>query len=455
VTERAGGLLENRLAFTDQAVFLWLRASGEAPVMQAVWIYEHPVDLKGVKRFHQNWSQSSLGRLRIERSPLPFGRHRWVLSTGPQPELDIAECARPRAELTDWADERVQLPVDPEWGPAWHLGVLPCTDGSTAVSLVVSHCLGDGLGTLLAVGDVIKGNSVDLSYPPTGTHTRRRAIASDAGESLRGLPEVARALRGAVRMGFQRRHDLLRSRAARPTPYCGHDADSSVVVPAIVIYVDLDDWDVRAKALGGNGHSLVAGLAAKLGERMGRRRADGKVTLLIPTSDRTENDARRNAEILASISVDPTQVTTDLTVAKNAIRQGLKSAREVPDQPLELLPLIPFVPKRAVQKGGDAIFGFAADLPVSSSNLGDLDSAIGSVDGTEAEYVILRGVAGHITRRALEERRGLLTLVGGRICGKMSISVIAYQPGGENSKAHLRELAAQALAEFGLTGVID
>jgi hypothetical protein len=226
-------------------------------------------------------------------------------------------------------------------------------------------------------------------------------------------------------------------------------------VPAIVIYVDLDDWDARAKALGGNGHSLVAGLAAKLGERMGRRRADGNVTLLIPTSDRTENDARRNAEILASISVDPTQVTTDLTVAKNAVRQGLKSAREVPDQPLELLPLIPFVPKRAVQKGGDAIFGFAADLPVSSSNLGDLESAIGSVDGTEAEYVILRGVAGHITRRALEERRGLLTLVGGRICGKMSISVIAYQPGGDNSKAHLRELAAHALAEFGLTGVID
>jgi hypothetical protein len=37
----------------------------------------------------------------------------------------------------------------------------------------------------------------------------------------------------------------------------------------------------------------------------------------------------------------------------------------------------------------------------------------------------------------------------------MSISIIAYQPGGENSKPHLRELAAHTLTEFGLTGVID
>ncbi|CNK78347.1 Uncharacterised protein [Mycobacterium tuberculosis] len=37
----------------------------------------------------------------------------------------------------------------------------------------------------------------------------------------------------------------------------------------------------------------------------------------------------------------------------------------------------------------------------------------------------------------------------------MSISVVAYQPGGENSKSALRELAARTLAEFGLTGVID
>ncbi len=52
MTERAPARPDNRLSFTDQAMFLWLRASGEEPAMQMVWIYEHPVDLDGVRRFH-------------------------------------------------------------------------------------------------------------------------------------------------------------------------------------------------------------------------------------------------------------------------------------------------------------------------------------------------------------------------------------------------------------------
>jgi hypothetical protein len=44
--------------------------------------------------------------------------------------------------------------------------------------------------------------------------------------------------------------------------------------------------------------------------------------------------------------------------------------------------------------------------------------------------------------------------VSGRVGPKISIAVIAYQPGGKNSKSHLREMAAHTLAEFGLAGVI-
>ena len=70
------------------------------------------------------------------------------------------------------------------------------------------------------------------------------------------------------------------------------------------------DWDARAKALGGNGHSLVAGFAAKLGDRMGRRRApDGAVTLLIPTSDRDRGRFASERAETANISVDPTHIT--------------------------------------------------------------------------------------------------------------------------------------------------
>ena len=124
-----------------------------------------------------------------------------------------------------------------------------------------------------------------------------------------------------------RRQDTARSPASRPVALRGGDGDDAVVVPAVAIHIDLDDWDARAKALGGTSKTLIAGLAAKLGERMGRRRAgDGVVTLHLPISDRAEGDTRANAMSIASVSVDPTRVTTDLRDVRAAIKQALSDS---------------------------------------------------------------------------------------------------------------------------------
>lgn len=447
-------LLDNRLSFTDQLLFLGQRATGQELVMQAVWVYEHAVDLNGLRRFHSNFGYGLFGR-RIERSPLPFGRHRWVSSMGPPSDMDIAEAARPRADLSDWVDERAQMPIDPEWGPGWHLGVLPMTDGSTAVSLVLSHCLSDGLGALLTIVDAVKGNRRDIGYPSPRPRTRLGAVAADLRQTVQGAPEVARTLAVGAKLAFRRRHEFTRSGASRPKESPNEGGDCNVVAPALTIYVDLDDWDARADSLGGNSYSLVAGVAARLAGHIGRRRADdGAVTLHVPISDRTPDDTRANAAALATVTLDPTQVTTDLSGARLAIKEALKTLRDAPDETLQLLPLTPFIPKRAVKRGSDVVFGFD-DLPVSCSNLGEVDPVVARVDGTDAEYVMLRGVDRHVTREFLERRGGLLTVLAGRIGGKISITVVAYQPGKENSKRALRELAASALAEFGLTGVIE
>src|SRR5690349_835885 len=103
---------DDRLALVDQAFFAGHRAAGQKDVMQVVWTYEHPIDWDGLRRFHHNLGRGLLGRL-IERSPLPFARYRWVSDRGPS-DIEIIECARPRAELSDWADERSQLGADPE-----------------------------------------------------------------------------------------------------------------------------------------------------------------------------------------------------------------------------------------------------------------------------------------------------------------------------------------------------
>ena len=409
-------------------------------------------DFDSLRRFHHNLGYG-LGGRRIERSPLPFARNRWVSSTGPQSHLNVAECARPRAELSDWIDEHAQLPIDPERGPGWHVAVLPMTDGSTAISLVASHCLVDGVGGVLWVIDAVKGSRRDLGYPPPRSRTRLGAVLADARQTARDVPELARALGAGAKLAVRHRHDVGRSNSSLSAGVLGDDGDRNVVVPAITIWVDLDDWDTCAKVLGGTSYSLFTAFAAKLGERMGRWCADGAVALRIAISDRTPDDTRANAMSFAKVNVDPARVAADLSGARVTIREALRTLWEEPDDALAILPLIPFVPKRALKRVADALLD-SADFPVSCSNFGDVDPAISRIDGTDAEYVLLRGVDQRIRQRELERASGHLVLVSGRIGDKISIAVVAYQPGGINSKPHLRELATLTLAEFDLTGVI-
>ncbi|MBO0866787.1 MAG: hypothetical protein J2P16_17135 [Mycobacterium sp.] len=441
----------------DQALYLAMRATGREAVVQTVWVYEDAIDVDGLRRFHDNLGYGLLGR-RIERSPLPFARGRWV--TCPAPDIDIAESARPRGELSDWADERAQLPLDPESGPGWHLGVLPLTDGSTAVSLVVSHCLVDGLGVGGAIADAVNGKRRDLGYPPPRSRTRLRVLVEDTRQTAQDAPEVVRALVAAAKEGrkkpAQRRGGT--ESAAPQRISVADNSDEPVVVPMITIQVDVDEWDARAKSLGGMNHHLVAGFAAKLGERMGRRRSrDGLVTLQMPISDRTEDDTRANALSFVSIEVDPTRVTTDLRGVRVAQGQAFRAQRAAPDgsgQIGALTPLVSFVPKRVLKRLVDAAFAYD-DLPVGCSNAGDVDPAVGRPDGTDAARAVARGGEQHVTRRHLEQTRGQLTVWGARFGGKVALTVGAYQPGGTNSKLALRELVGQTLAEFDLTGVID
>lgn len=443
-------LPDNRLAFIDQAAFVALRATGQRQLAQCVWVYERAIDFDGLRRFHRNLGYGLLGR-RIERSPLPFARHRWV-SCQASSDIDIAERARPRGELSAWADERGQVPIDPEWGPSWHLGVVPFTDGSTAISLVASHTVVDGLGLCLTIADAVRGNTRDLGYPPPRSRTRLRAAVQDACQTARGAPEVARTLVAVAQLARRRRHDIAPSRASRRIAILGGDGDEGVVVPAITIYVDLDDWDARAKALGGTSNSLFAGFAARLAEHSGRRRAgDGAVTLHIPVGDRTQDDTRANALSAVNVSVDLTQVTTDLRDTRGAIKRALQTLRETPEEVLQLLPLAPLTPKWAARRLADVAFGYA---DVACSNLGDIDPLVGRPDGTDADHVFVRGVRQHVTRQSLARTRGQLFLASGRIGGKIFITAVAYQLGDKNSNRDLRELASHTLAEFDLTGVI-
>ncbi len=440
---------DDRLAYLDHAAFLSMRSSGLGQLMQIVWIYEHPVDLDAVERFHRYVGYGLLGR-RIERSPLPFGRPRWVASLGPTTALDVAAGVRPRADIDAWADERALLPVDPELGPGWHMGMVSLDDGSTAFSLVASHCIADGVGALQTIADALKGEAQDLGYSPSASRPRVLAMVEDARQTVRCLPETGRALRKVAGLARQHRHDLAASAQSRAGVDVSHP-DQRTVVPVVTTLIDIQDLEERAQSLGGTNYTLVVGIVAKVAERLGRHRDDGSVTVVIPITDRGEHDTRANAMPFATVQVDPTHIESDLAQLRCAVREAVRTVRDVPDETRELLPLVPFVPRRAMDRLAGAFLG-SADLPVTCSHLGTIDPAVGRLDGTEAEYIVLRGLNQDVRRRDLERGGGQLFLICGGHAGKLAVAIGSYQSGGENTKEHLRGVVTAVLADFGITG---
>ncbi len=446
---------EHRLEFLDQTAFELMRATGRGQLMQCVWVYEHPVDFEGLERFHRNFAKSHGGR-HIERSVLPFGRPRWVKPGHAPSEIRINETPRPRAELMDWADELASLPIDPEHGPTWYLVVQPLTDGATAISMVGSHVIGDGFGAGLAIFEAVTGSIRDAGYDQPGERTRRQALASDIRQVVRDLPETGRAFVKGAKLVYGKRRELAQSRKTRAADRSGA-GQQLVVVPSIAVFVDVDEWDKQAKSIGGNSYSLLVGFTAKMAERLGRRRSsDGAVTLVIAINLRESlEDDRALAMAFANATVDPEKVTTDLSEARTAVREARQAAKDQPDPTLELLPLMPWLPKPAVKGVAELLFAYSEDLPVSCSNLGDLPPQLAQVDGTSAEYVFVRALDQNVTLQEMQRSHGQLVVVSARINGKVVISVEAYEIGAENSKSRLRRLAAETLDEFGVTGIVE
>lgn len=447
-------IADNLLSYTDHGLFLTLRFADQESIIQAAWIYEHPVDHEGVKRFHENFGYGITGRM-IERSPLPFSRHRWVSLPGAPTDIVVSP-PRPRAELTDWLDEQAQLPMDPEWGPGWRVSILPMSDGSTAVSLAGSHALGDGIAAAVRSVEAIMGIRSDLGYPPPRSRTRRQAVIADLRQAARDFPDAARALAALLKLLKRRRKDPTAAAPPALTAIPASELKKNVMLPGVFVTLDVAEWDSLAARIGGNGHSLLAGFAAKVAANMGRTGPDGSVTVMIPISERQSfDDGRANAVVMATVKLDPHGIESDLGPARAAMRGAVKAAREEPDELRELMPLVPWVPKRALRGLADSAIGLSADLPVFCSNVGDLPPDILRIDGTEAEYLFIRGIDRRVTREALERRRGLLTVMSARAGGRVLVSVVAFHPGWANNKEALRELVGRTLSDFGLGGRIE
>ena len=194
--------MSNVLDLIDQSAFRGERATGATNLLQCVWVYNRTIDIDGLRQFHRHLQRGRLSR-RIERSPLPFGRHRWV-SPSDQSDLEIVATPRPREGFEAWLSEQANTPVDAEHGPGWHLAVLPFTDGGAGVSFVISHTLIDGVGLCEALADAASGRHDPINWPAPGSRRRRQGLREDARQTARDIPAMGRAVVAAAR--FARRN---------------------------------------------------------------------------------------------------------------------------------------------------------------------------------------------------------------------------------------------------------
>jgi hypothetical protein len=435
--------MSNVLDLFDQTVFVGERATGATNLLQCVWVYNRAIDIDGVRLFHQHLQLGRLSR-RIERSSLPFGRHRWVSPSG-QSELEIA-APRPREEFDAWLSEQANTPLDAEHGPGWHLAVLPFTDGGAGVSLVISHCLTDGVGLCEALAAAASGHHDPISWPAAGSRPRSQALREDTRQTVRDLPAIGRALVAAAQ--FARRHRGDNGAATAP-PVVPSREDEPITLPTATVFVDADEWDARAQSLGGTSNTLLAGVAARLAQAVGRITGDGSVDVTVPVNERTAGDTRANAITNVDITVDPAPATTDLREIRAAIKQALIRSQDAQNERFQLLPLVPLLPQGLVRRSVGVSANGAAS--VVSSNLGALTPGACRPDGTDADYMVMQPLGPGVTKAVMHQLGGLLVLLSGRVHGQVFVSALAYQPGRSNSNDGLRQDISSALSDFSLT----
>jgi hypothetical protein len=436
--------MSNVLDLVDHTIFSLERAAGTTSVIQCVWVYDRTVDIDGLRRFHRHLQRGRLAR-RIELSPLPFGRYRWV-APGHQPDLEVVATPRPREEFEAWLGEQANTDLDAEHGPGWHLAVLPFTDGGAGVSVVASHCLTDAVGLCEALADAASGYDNAINWPAAGSRPRWQALREDARQTVRDIPGIGRAVIAAANFVRRNRGD---AGSAPPAPAPRPWAVEPITLPTATIFIDADEWDARARSLGGTSNTLLAALSARLAQRVGRVSGDGSVTLTMPISQRSAGDTRANAITNVDITVDPAPATTDLRAMRAATKQALTRAQEQPDERWTLLPLLPLVPGRLRKRWVGVATNSAAS--VGASNVGLVNPAVNRPDGTEARHFVVKSLSSGMTEAMMHQQGGLLSLLSGRAHGWVFVSVVAFQPDHPNSNDNLRQHVSSVLSEFSLT----
>lgn len=435
------------LCYMDQGSFVGLRALGRGPVLQLTWLYSHAIDHAAVTAFSELLAQGLLGRL-IQRSPLPWGRHRWVTNPAPGP-VEWFRDPLPRECLPRLRRELLDLTVDPERGPGWRLAVQALEGGGCALTLLVSHTIADMHAVSNAVADAVAGRRLDYGFPGPSWRWSPVMLARDSVESLRALPAVCRAV---VALARRPRKGHASSQRSRLPAHSNRDRfEAAVDVPLVQVVMDAEACRKRASDIGVASNTLVMAFVARLAFRLGRVDASGRVKLVLPVSDRHSGDRRGNALRSITVMADPDVCINDPRALQRDLKAALASLLRNGDDFSPFFPLIPYVPlwlvrrleREAIGEGLDVGCSLIGHLPL------DLQRPCGEASLLQASPLE------RYTASELERLGGVLFVACYRVSERLSCTVSAYVPSRVTSREELMPFVRDALADVDLGGTIN
>jgi len=219
------------------------------------------------------------------------------------------------------------------------------------------------------------------------------------------------------------------------------------------VRVDEAEWDARAKALGGSGNALLAGIAARIGVIIGRVDADGKAMLSLPVSERVTGDTRGNALNTITVMADGHTAPGDLGPIRADIKSALIDCAESRERLLAPLPLAPYTPKFLLRRLEKLVL--KVGKPIGSSNSGPLPEQVNRPDGTAADFFFATSPEPGLTAGDLERMGGRMLVAAGAVGGAVCISVASWEPGAPNTKEALMQSVKEAFYDFELTAVME
>jgi hypothetical protein len=447
----------HRLAWLDQLAYELFRVTGRSQLMQCLWLYDRDVNLAALAQTNERLAELSINRL-IEPSPLPGGRARWVKAAGTRILTEQSSDQLPRSQLLQWANQHARAPVDPVIGLGVRMAIQTFDDGSTAVSLVGSHLLLDGMGALCIIEAAVNGTGVPIPYLLKGARGRLSACISDAWQILADAPRTVAALARIARASRYRPAVPIQ-RPVVTVAEVGHDPSAIVELPAVAVTVESHVWLACEQRLGGGLNTLLPGFVASLASYLGRRRfSDGAISLLVPINRRRGlADERALAFEFHMMNVAPAGLATNLrpvNASRKALLRGAKKNQT--DVLAPLLPAIAWMPRTIAKTLVNRLFNYAGELPASCSDLGNLPDGLARIDGTPCHHVLARAVDVNVTRRDLERSHGHLVVVASRYDKTVSLCIEACQSGATPTTTYeLRLVVSRILADFGIDATIE